>query len=658
MSYQNTNSSNPNNGGMPTTLAGVVSTFKRNFLNNNIEIVPGLTYNQYDVIKRTYFYMHNQFESGPTDDEGNPKYFYDLMTNRNDQATKNLNIGTKDVYIKAETENAYLKSWLLRREFMGFAKTTGFGKKLNDISDMLPQMGTFVWKKVKNEDDQVDVAEVDLINLMNDPTVKYLKDGTVIERHILTQSQIKEKDKWDQGEVQKLIRSGHTVKRVNFLSESGYQNHLNFNIVDEYTPYYEIYEMWGEIPKYLYKKYETNKTIEVSYSDEYEPVETISSTYTYDASDPDANDSVYVMAIVAGVDDGQTECVMYCKEVDRSLFPYREVHMRRRKGCWLGVSNYQLCFPLIEKANELTNRFYQGLRIGSLHLYQSRDNTAVKNVLNDLRDGDLITSRSAIEPIATEIRAFTQYVDELTRIENQADKLCNSFEIVSGDTLPSGTPFKLGSQQLASANKLFEYIRENMGLFIEEVFNDWILPGFADSLTEEHILDLVDGIDDMEVYNTARRKIFQWEALKRYVLENNEMPSEEQMNLIASFAGDQIAKAPKQVSLQKGYYQNLKYGIKVVTTGENDPKAGNLETLTNIFQNLAANPVILQDPRLMKILMMIMESAGVSPLDLNLINQAPTNPSLNPANQGGDGSARLKQINSGARVPAPATVAA
>ena len=54
----------------PTTMAGVVFNFRQNFLEKEIEIAPGLMHNQYEVVKRTYFYQHNQFESGPVDENG------------------------------------------------------------------------------------------------------------------------------------------------------------------------------------------------------------------------------------------------------------------------------------------------------------------------------------------------------------------------------------------------------------------------------------------------------------------------------------------------------------------------------------------------------------------------------------------------------------
>jgi hypothetical protein len=638
--YKYTMVANPNNGVKPTSLAGLVANFKRNFLERDIEIVPGLTFNQYNTVKSIYFASHNTFESGPVDEAGDPKYYYDLLTDRNDQATKNIEVDTKDAYIKSETTGSYMKSWFLRREFIGYAKTSGFGKKLNELADDLPDFGTVVWKKIKNHEGRTDTAQVELINLMNDPAVKNLKDGMVIERHMLTQYDLYSKKSWNKEAVEKLVASGKTTHRVAFMDSQGADMPRTNQRIDETTPFYELYELWGEIPRDLYEQYKTGgiprKSPYVTTVSQPAGASVAATTVSYSH----ANESVYVMAVIAGVREGENECVLFCKEVDREMFPYKECHYRRRKGRWLGLGNYELCFPLIEKANELTNRFFSSLRLALMQVYQTRDKTHVKNVMQDLLAGDVVVSKSELTVIPTEIRGFTQYKDEIERIERKADRLCNSFEIVTGENLPAGTPFKLGAQQLKSATKLFEYIQENMGLFIEEVFNEWLLPDFAESLTEEHILELMDDMDDIEVYYNAKRKMFQYQVLKQYILEHSEYPDPSQLQLVGSLVKDQIKKGPKQIQMEKNYYLNQKYSIKMVITGENDAKKENLETLSNVYQVTAANPAALQDKRLMKILNFILEQSGYSPLEINAVNETETNPLLNPANQGGGGADR------------------
>ena len=643
----------PKTGQSPNTLGALVYNFKENFLRNSPEIVPGLVFNQYDIIKRIYFYIHGQFESGPFDENGQPKYFYDLVTDRNDQSTKNIDLDTKDVYIKAETKGAYLKSWMLRREFMGYAKESGFGKKLNEVSDDLPDFGTVVWKKIKTEDGDTDVQQTELINLMNDPVVKQLKDGMVIERHLLTQSQMRDKgDAWNQTAVQRLITGGHTVARKEFLQEAPNSHINNATVVDEFTPYYEVYELWGEIPKQMYEAAKTSGNydkLEARLKKQNEDEKILTEEHNLDITKPkeivgtedenySGNDTVYVMAIIGGVEDGAQEEVLFCKEAELDLFPYKEVHYRRRKGRWLGLGNHELCFPLTEQANEITNRFFSSLRIALTHIYQTRDKLHVKNVLSDLLEGDVVVTKSELSAIPTEVRGANEYKLKIEQIEKKADSLCNSFEVVSGESLPSGTPFKLGNQQLQSATKLFKFIRQNVSLFIEDVFNEWLLPSFAEGLTEEHILDLIDDSDDMDLYYTTKRRRLQYAVIKEYILETNEMPSLEKIQLVGALARDQIMKGPKQIKVMKDYYSDQKYSIKVVIDGENSSKKENLETLSTTFQTLVANPAALQDPRLMRILNMILEQTGYSPIELNAVNQTPTNPLLNPANQGGGGA--------------------
>ena len=624
----------------PQTLSGLIGNFKENFLKKEIEIVPGLMHNQYNVVKRIYYYQHNQFESGPTDENGDPKYFYDLVTDRNDDATKNIDLDTRDCYIKAESEGAYLKSWLLRREFMAYAKTSGFGMKMNELASDLPAFGTVVWKKCKNEYGKTDVEQVELINIMNDPAAKRLKDGLMIERHLLTQDDLHNYKSWDKEAVQALISGGQTVAKVGYLDTAQSVIAGSFATqIDEYTPYYEIYELWGEIPRWMYEQYKRGGKPR-TYTRGLPPVQKSGRPEDGAPAVGNQNESVYVMAIVSGVESGQNESVLFCKEVDRDLFPYKEVHYRRRKGRWLGVGNYESCFDLTEKANEVTNRYFSSLRIALLHIYQTRDKLHVKNVLTDLLDGDMVVSKSEITAIPTEIRGASEYINEMKMIEAKADRVCKSLEVVTGANLPSNTPFKLGSQQLQSATKFFGFVQENCGLFVEAVFNEWLLPDFSAGLTDEHILEILDDVQDMEIYYTAKRKLYQYDVMKRYILEHNEMPSPEDLQIVGSLVQDQIAKAPKQVLVEKEYYSDLKYSVKMVITGENDKKKENLETLSDVYQVTAANPAALQDPRLLKILNLILEETGFSPLQINAINETPTNPTLNPANQGGAAAGR------------------
>lgn len=625
------------------TVGALIRNYKTNFLQRSVEIVPGLLFNQYETIKRVYYYQHNQFESGPYDDAGNAKYFYDLMTDRNDQATKNIDIDTKDCYIKAANGSNYLLAWLLRQEFMSYAQLSGFGHKLNELADDLPDFGTVVWKKFKNNKGDIDFKEVELINIVNDPQANKLSDGMLLERHLLTQEEMREKKVWNQDAVERLISSGRTTIPTRFMSVNASAMNHPFNQIDTTTPFYEVYELWGQIPRYLLNAYNSNKKGQSGQNG--------SNVTMSDQSKEGNNDMVYVLGQVAGIESGQYEEILFLKEVSEDKFPYKEVHYRRRKGRWIGLSNYELCFDQIEKANEITNRFFSSLRLALLHIYQTRDSLHVKNVLTDLLDGDVIVSRSELTALPTEIRGLADYREELNRIEKKCDSLCNSFEVVTGEDMKSGTPFKLGQQQLASATKLFLFIRQNMGLFISDVFNDWLMPSFVLNLTTEHILELV-GVEDMAIYYEARKRELQYDTIAKYIKKTGDFPPPEQLQLVGSLAQDQLTKMPKQILVEEGTYSEiedlLSCKLRVIITGENDDTRKNIETLTTTFQTIAGNQAILQDPRAMKLLNMILEESGYSPLTINMVNETPTNPDAVPK-----GGAPQTQTAQQSQLPTP-----
>ncbi len=601
-------------GSIRFTLGGLVQNYKKNFLSKSIKIVDGLEFNQYDTLRRIYLYSHGVFESGDTDDQGNPKFFYDLVTHRADQAKKNIDLDTKDVYIKSEGgEMNMLRSWLLRKEFMGYAKETHFGEKLNDMSDDLPVWGTVVWKKI---DDEEVVHQVELINLMNDPGVKHLKDSSLtIERHIMTAEEMYEMKSWNKEAVEAIIAKGRHVSPQSFMTVNGAVNAFA-NVIDEVTPTYEVYEVWGMLPENVFDK--------------------------EDVPNPDPKKRRYGMGLVGNIEEGSREAKLFVKPTTKDQFPYKSVHMRRKKGRYLGYGYTEALFSLTEKANELTNRFYQGLRIGAMHLYQTRNKGFIRNVLSDLEDGDIIETPNELTPIPTEIRAFQQYQQELNNIERQADKICNSFESVTGENMPSGTPFRLGAQQMTSATKLFDRVKQDEGLFVEYAFNEWILPRWAEKINMEHTLELLGDVDDLQQYYAICDRIKQWNFIKNYIIAESEFPSPEELQTVMAVGPGDYDSNPKPITVEKDFYRDQKYSLKVVTTGENEAKKANLESMFGLAQTIIANPAALQDDRVMKLVQKITESSGaLSPIDINLISRQPTNPQLNPANQGGGGADNL-----------------
>lgn len=563
-------------------------------------------FNQYKVLRKIHLYLNNEFESGPYDSQGNPKYFYNLCNFRNDQATKNIDMDSKDVEITGKSETDFAKSFFLRAEWEQFVKKEQLGKMLNQLSEDLPRYGSVVWKRMK-VDGKIKLYDVDLRNLINDPTAFCLKDSPVVERHTMSAVDMRAMTAWDQTEVEKFLRSTTGTPVQPFMENTGQSIPLAYSVVDM-IPEFAVYEIWGWLPEHLLPQ------------------------SIMQGAEPKPNGLRYVMAIASGIEQGGSPTLFYAKEVSQDLFPYAELHYRRVKGRWLGQGNVERLFPLQVRANELINRYYRSLRLGTIHLYQTRDRLVVRNVLTDAEDGDIIETKSEITPIETSLRAFPQLQSELQTIEGQADRECNTFEVVTGETLPTNTPFRLGALQGQNAAKLYNFIRQNIGLFLEYVVNEWLLPDFAKGLSEEHILEILGSVDEVEKFDQALMTSHLYEAYKKYVLANGNLPSPTEMDVFKGTVLEQIKNSKRTSMIPKGYFEDQDYHIVVNTVNENHNKPAILESLANVFQIIATNPQALQDPRVNMVFNKILEeSHAMSPALLASLTGGQPSPTLNAA---------------------------
>lgn len=593
-------------GSPPSSIPELIVQLRNNFLVRDCELMDNFKFNQYQTLRKIHLYLNNEFDSGPYDSQGNKKYFYNLCNFRNDQATKNIDMDSKDVEITGVTETDFAKSFFLRAEWAQFAKDEKIGKMLNQLSEDLPRYGTVVWKRTRVKG-KVKLYDVDLRNLINDPTTFCLKDSPVVERHTMSAVEMRSMKAWDQAEVEKFLRATTGIPVQQFMENDGSGISLTYSVVDM-IPEFAVYEIWGWLPEHLLPE-------SIMKGAEAKP-----------------NGLRYVMAIASGIEQGGTPTLFYAKEVDPELFPYAELHYRRVKGRWLGQGNVERLFPLQARANELINRYYRSLRLGTIHLFQTRDRLVVKNVLTDAEDGDIIEAKSEITPIETSLRAFPQLESELRTIEAQADRECNTFEVVTGETLPTNTPFRLGALQGQNAAKMYNFIRQNIGLFLEYILNDWLLPDFAKGLTDEHILEILGSVDEVEKFDQALAKSHLYDAYKKYVLDNGKAPSQEEIDVFKGAVMEQLKTTKRKAMIPSGYFAAQDYHIVVNTVNENHNKPAILESLANVFQIVATNPQALQDPRVNMVFNKILEeSHAVSPDLLASLSNGTPSPTMNAA---------------------------
>jgi len=186
-----------------------------------------------------------------------------------------------------------------------------------------------------------------------------------------------------------------------------------------------------------------------------------------------------------------------------------------------------------------------------------------------------------------------------------------------------------------NAGKLFDFIRENLGMFLEETFKEWILPQFEAEIVKEHIFELFDhDTIQLIVEKDINRRLN--EAIKRYVLSEGDYPKKEEVDILREQLTSQTEDT-QFIKIVKGYL-DFEKTIDIDITGEKTNAAAEIETISNLLQLLAQNPQIQQNPDLMKLLRALADRSGVSP---NLL----------PNEQGGEVQPSLGELASPAGTP-------
>lgn len=625
------------------TLSELLTSSVRNFIQYPIVIVPGVTFDHYDTLKTIHAYLNSTFLSGSLDENGDERYFHNIITPRNAHATKNIDLDTKDILFSVDNPEGWWFSFLLRNRLQSWMREAGFAQLLNDLATNLPNFGKVIWKKC-GEGNELTVKEVDLRDCVFDPSAPTIRDsGLFLERSIMEPWKIMDKVKtggWNKEAALCIIR-GTSTKRDKFIANGGSPATptSQYSLTDA-LPIADVWECWGWFPC---------EAIDAYYEGDSEDLKSRVKKDAEDTADNAEDEDVeyvYAKIIVGNLDSGSPEILYLDEEVDEEDFPYKEINFFRRvPGRCLPLSNSEVLITLQVRMNELVSRFYKAVRMGSLHLFQTKQGIAYKNLMQDAQDGDVIVSKYPIDPIATEIRAFQQYATEYNNIQNQADLLCNTYDIVTGDNLPTNTPFRLGSQMAQNANKIFDQVREDCGIAITEVFQDWILPELMDDLSLATTMDVIGSTDELKMFDEAYRKYLSMQSLKDYILKNNRLPTEDEMDVLDKALAVQLKDKSRKVTIPDKYFtmdkiKSLRAYFDV--TDERKNFTAQRDSLSTLLQTIAANPMILENEDSRRLIGYIMESLGMSPMALPSFTSKPVpkNPMggmMPPGAQGGAG---------------------
>jgi len=157
----------------------------------------------------------------------------------------------------------------------------------------------------------------------------------------------------------------------------------------------------------------------------------------------------------------------------------------------------------------------------------------------------------------------------------------------------------------------YDYQRERLGLFLKEVFYDWILPVFEKTANKRHKLYLRNGLFSEDEISRYTKTILEYRLRERvvdWIAKNKRYPSASEIEMLREIIKH---KKEKDIIIPPGFYKGLKYKIDFEITGESIDISAKVSTLQTILVMISQNPTILQDSSTRKIFFQLLDLLGI-----------------------------------------------
>lgn len=520
-----------------------------NYLTRKIEISEGVYFSQYKTITRIQKFKNRDLSGSKINADLSYNYYYDIISPRADSEIKNLRFDTKHILVFSESprkdfpavfiSNAMLKSWMAGN---------GEDIKLKSAIEEFSGNGNIGFKKVDGGYEIVDPLNTYITN----QRAETVDDTDIVERHEMTVSQIKAMKTWDDEVAKKVIKD---------LGNKTFSSTKQSTPIEASGKKYEIYEFTGEV-----NEKEFNQLSGVDEGDEHN----------------------YFLAkvIVAGLNKGGTgeKHTLFAEKLKGKVSDhYQYAHRGKYEGRFWRVGVYEILFDHQVRANEIGNQLARGLDWASKVIFRSKDARVMQNIRADMDNGDVVTTED-LQQLDVRMRGLDQLIADWNRLMIDADKLANSFEVVRGETPPSGTPFRSTALLDANAGKMFTLLRQKITLPYKRVFREWVLPSLVKDLKGEDVFRFVGDEDILD----QLREIM---ANSWYVqnLVNIGPHTKEIAEAIKAEKMDELRQSDPVIENTKEVWDGVLPRLFITITGENSDMADNIQDMVQLL-NVEEDP--------------------------------------------------------------------
>lgn len=446
-----------------------------------------------NIIKRSRKNYFNTFDDDRDPATDRKKIFLPITRDMVETTVKNIDLDVKDILTKAKNSSSYgiaaLVTYILRDRLHSMR----FGEILNRILRKTAVEGIAVMKTMKTGDSEkpYKFQLTENLNLFYDPSVNYLSETPVTERHWISISDTK-KYNWKHLEF---LAGKTSIERVEDLQA-----------IKTQIPYIDLWERHGLIPKYLLSGKSSDKDLFYEGKGEY----------------------VLGTIVISDLKGKPVVHLIAQNKTDKS--PYTEFRTKTYDGRMLGMGIGEDLDQIQSYGNELFNIQINSARTKLLGLWKYRKGAGIKpqeisKLYNNMGIG--VTRMDDLEELRTEdIKPSNpRMIEDAYR---WAQRMTGAWELQRGEQLPRVQPATTAVLQEQGARSGFSLQQEELGFSISKFLETAFLPAILSSLKDGEEIGIIEQprlmdevVKDLESYRGA--SVGKFKKTKFFKIDNKKM---------------------------------------------------------------------------------------------------------------------------------------
>lgn len=587
------------NGGIHSFVSGFINNFRQGEITKSKHV----TFNILDDIEKIDAYSNAKHTTGDKDSLGRDKVFFDIVTSAINTWYRATDIDRKNIKVRANKQQDYLKSIILKILLRRWMRKDNFGIFLNKWGRSLAKYNDSIIKVVERDNELV-LNVVSWNNFVFDAV--NFDSSAKIEVLTFTPEDLLRNDNYDKEVARDLIKS-LTIRET-----------IDGEQKDRMPSYVTVYEIHGSLPKSFLTDNEEDR-------DEYVQ-------------------QMHVIAMNKGKDSNNNEFTLFRGAEKRD--PYRRTYLLEDeddmillKGC------VKYMFESIWMVNHTAKQIKDSLDLSTKILFQGADEQFLnRNVLTSLETGDFLIHEEGkpLTLLNNSGHDLTQAMNFQSIWKSLGNEIVGVSSSMLGETPKSGTAWRQTEALLQENHDLFEVMTENKGLHLERLIKEDVLP-FLVKKTLNNRDEIYEILDDNDLKEIDSRYI-KLEASKLAKKELKEMfikgelplnidltQSEEEIRRQLEEQGNRRSLVLSDVTKQQWRdYLDFDYDVEVDVTGESQSYREYLSTWATVLNTLGNNPQVLQTKEGKLVLNKILEATdALSPVELGTTPTNNTAPQTN-----------------------------